>query len=672
EKGCGYGMFLTDTKVERISLGALIIAMGMLVDNAIVVAEAMQQRMRQGKSAVEAAEEAVGRTGVPLMGATVIGIMAFAGIGLSPDASGEFLFSLFSVIAISLSLSWVLSVTVTPLLASYVFRVGGLKEGESAYGGRFFRLYGGLVRLTLKLRWLVIVGLLGLTVACIAAFGGVKQQFFPPAMTPLFYLDYKGAQGSDIHTTSRDLKRLEDWLLARQDVSAVTATAGAGLTRFLLTYEPEKPEPSFGQLVIRASSQEAIPELRAALDLFAAETLPWAEVSTRRIIYGPAVPADIEARFSGPDPDVLRALARKAKEVLQRGTDLLHSEAIDWREREAVLRPAYADARAQAIGVAREDVATAIALASDGVLASTFREQDRLIPIIARTPRAEIDAAGGLLDQPVWSEATGSYVPLVQVIDGFDVVARDTVIERRDRVPTVTVEANVIEGLTPPTVFAEIRPAVEEIPLPEGYSLTWGGEFESAGEAQASLGRQMPLSFGVMLLITILLFGKLRQTAVIWTIVPMAVNGVALGLLFTGLPFSFTALLGLLSLSGMLIKNAIVLVEEIDQQKAEGQPQSEAIVLASVSRLRPVLLAAATTILGMAPLLTDTFFAAMAVTIMAGLGFASILTLVGVPALYHTYLRKERRAEKAARAPDPGQADTALPVQPAKLKLAAE
>ncbi len=186
--------------------------------------------------------------------------------------------------------------------------------------------------------------------------------------------------------------------------------------------------------------------------------------------------------------------------------------------------------------------------------------------------------------------------------------------------------------------------------LPPGYRMEWGGEFESASTAQASLGRQMPLAFGTMLLITILLFGKLRQTAVIWTVVPMAVTGVGVGLLFTNLPFSFTALLGLLSLSGMLIKNAIVLVEEIDAQKdEEGLPQSEAIITASVSRLRPVVLAAATTILGMVPLLSDAFFASMAVAIMAGLGFASILTLIGVPALYHTYLRRERREEKAAK-----------------------
>lgn len=641
-------MYLFDVKVERISLGALIIAMGMLVDNAIVIAEGMQQEMRKGRTSREAADTAAQKTQIPLLGATIIGIMAFAGIGLSPDATGEFMFSLFAVIGISLLLSWLVAVTVTPLLGHYLFKTGGLVGDDTGYDGPVFRAYGGVVRWALKLRWLVIAGLLGTTVACVMAFAQVKQQFFPPATTPLFYLEYKAAQGTAIGEVSRDLQVIEEWLLARDDVDAVTATIGQGLTRFILTYNPATADSSYGQLVIRATSDEVIPALRADLDQFGIEALPWAELQTKRIIYGPPVSSDIEARFSGPDASVLRALAAQAEDVLRNATPLLHSEHNDWRETEIITRPIYAEDRAQAAGIGRSDVANAIALATNGLPAGTYRERDRLIDIVVRTPRSETTRDGQLLDQIVYSTAIGGYLPLSQVIDGFEVVAEDPVIERRNRVQTITVQANVIDGLTPPTIFAEIRPLIEAIELPAGYRMEWGGEFESAGEAQASLGRQMPLSFGTMLLITVLLFGKLRQTAVIWTIVPMAINGVALGLLYSNLAFSFTAMLGLLSLSGMLIKNAIVLVEEIDAQKATGLPQDKAIITASVSRLRPVVLAAGTTILGMLPLLSDGFFAAMAVTIMGGLGFASILTLIGVPVLYHTYLRKERLADKRA------------------------
>lgn len=336
----------------------------------------------------------------------------------------------------------------------------------------------------------------------------------------------------------------------------------------------------------------------------------------------------------------------------------LHSEAADEYERELVVRPVFAENRAQALSITRADVAAAAALVTDGVSAGTYRERDRLIDIRLRSAAAR--RLGALIDQLVWSPAVGAYVPLAQVIDGFEVVARETPIERGDRVPTITVQASVIEGVTAPTVFAEIRPAIEEIPLPRGYALESGGEFESAGEAQVSLARQMPLSFGSMLLITVLLFGHLRQTAVIWTIVPMAVTAACSAPSSPACPFSFTALLGLLSLAGMVIENAILPVEEIDAQKAEGLPQFHAIVETSVSRLRPVMPAAATTILGMVPLLTDSFFAAMSVAIMAGLSFASVLTLIGVPVLNHIYLRRERlhetRAADAARTDQPRRA----------------
>ncbi len=644
-------MNLFDIKVERISLGALIIAMGMLVDNAIVVAEGMQVQMRRGRKAIDAAAEVARRTQIPLLGATIIGIMAFAGIGLSPDSSGEFLFTLFAVISISLLLSWLLAVTVTPLLASYFFRTDTSEGSKDPYDTLFFRGYGAVVRGALRVRWLVIIGLFGATVAGVGSMGLVKQQFFPPATTPLVYLNYNAAQGTSIASTSDDLSVLEDWLLQQPSVEAVTATIGSSMTRFLLTYTPEDPNPSYGQLIIRVTDHTAIPDLRDALSAYAGTALPWAETRVQQIIYGPPVGADVEVRLSGPDPQVLRQLAQEAQNIFEQQTDLLTIERTDWREQELTTQPIFATDRAQALGISRADVSQAIALATDGLRVGTFRENDRQIPVLIRTPRNEQASADYLLDQPIYAPSSQSYTSLAQVVDGFDVVARDTLIQRRDRTPTISVQAFTVPDVLPPQAFVEVRAAIEAMDLPPGYRMAWGGEFESASTAQASLGRQMPLAFGTMFLITLLLFGKLRQTAVIWTVVPMAVTGVGLGLLFTNLPFSFTALLGLLSLSGMLIKNAIVLVEEIDAQKEEeGLPQSQAIVTASVSRLRPVVLAAATTILGMVPLLSDAFFASMAVAIMAGLGFASILTLIGIPALYHTYLRKERREEKAARA----------------------
>jgi multidrug efflux pump subunit AcrB len=641
-------MNLFDIKMERISLGALIIAMGMLVDNAIVIAEGMQVQMNRGRKAVDAAGEVARRTQLPLLGATVIGILAFSGIGLSPDSSGEFLFSLFAVIGISLLLSWLLAVTVTPLLASYLFKTDTDQSTKDPYDTVFFRTYGRLVRGVLRIRWLVLAGLAAAFVGGVGSMGQVRQEFFPPATTPLLYLNYMAAQGTSIHTVAEDLEIIEDWLLERPEVTDVTTTVGGPMTRFMLTYSPGDENPAYAQLVIRLTDNTLIPALREDLAPFAAQALPWAETRVQQTFFGPPVGADVEVRISGSDAVVLRQLAAQALRILENETDLLSVERTDWRDRELVTQPILAKDRAEALGITRADVAQAIALATDGVQAGVIREAERLIPIVIRTPRSEQVSGTEIYDQPLYSPITGEAVGLSQVVDGFNVIARDTLVQRRNRVPTISVQAFTVPGVLAPEAFAEVRGAIEAMDLPAGYNLEWGGEFESSATAQENLGQQLPLAFGAMFLITVLLFGKLRQTFVIWTVVPMALTGVGFGLLFTGMPFSFTALLGLLSLAGMLIKNAIVLVEEIDVLKDEdGLAQEDAIVTASISRMRPVLLAAATTILGMLPLISDGFFASMAVAIMGGLGFASVLTLVGVPAIYHTYLRRERLGKSA-------------------------
>ncbi|MGM0586273.1 MAG: efflux RND transporter permease subunit, partial [Pseudomonadota bacterium] len=582
--GTVFFMALFGIEMQRISLGALIIAMGMLVDNAIVVAEGMQGDMSQGKSSREAAEDVAGKTQIPLLGATVIGIMAFAGIGLSPDATGEFLFSLFAVIGISLLLSWLLAITATPLLAHYFFRRGAASAGGQ-YDGPVFRAYAAMLRLALRLRWLVVLLLIAVTAACYVGFGMVKQQFFPDSNTPIFYVHYKLPQGADIHAVAEDMSKVRDWLAGREEVVSVATFVGGGATRFMLTYAPEERLKSYGHLIIRTSTLDQIPPLRADLERFGRAALPGGEFRTERLAFGPGDGAPIEARLSGPNPDILRALGREAAARMSAASGRLQDLRTDWRERELVLKPAYAAERAQTAGVAREDVAQALLTATDGARAGVYREDDRLIPIIVRMPGAATDGAEHLIDQPVWSDAAGAFIPLEQLIDGFEPQVQDTLIRRRDRVSTLTVQAGVPAGVNGASVFSQIRGAVESMDLPEGYRLEWGGEYEDSTTAQQSLGQQLPISALAMVLISVLLFGKLRQPLVIWLLVPMAVNGVAIGLLATGLPFSFTALLGLLSLSGMLIKNGIVLVEEIDLTRAAGRPFTAAVVEASTSRL---------------------------------------------------------------------------------------
>ncbi|UWR91314.1 efflux RND transporter permease subunit [Phaeobacter inhibens] len=633
-------------EMERISLGALIIAMGMLVDNAIVVAEGMQISMARGRSSREAAHEAAAKTQIPLLGATVIGIMAFAGIGLSPDSTGEFMFSLFAVIGISLLLSWLLALTATPLLAHYFFKQGS-GDDHDAYSGILFRTYSKILRLSLKLRWFVVPGLIAITVLCFIGFGQVKQQFFPNSNTPLFFVHYKLPQGSSITTTSEHMRVFEEWLADRNDVETVTTFVGQGATRFMLTYDSEDPTPSYGHLIIRATSLEAIPALQADLEVFGQGRFPEGEFRTKRLVFGPGGGAPIEVRFAGPDPRVLRQLGEEAMLRLQRATPDILSVRQDWREQEITLKPIYATDRAQTAGVTREAIADALQFSTDGLRAGVFRERDRLIPIVLR--RAEAGEYN-LMDQLVFSEAAGKFVPLEQMVDGIDVVVENTLVHRRDRVPTLTVGADISADLTAASVFSQVQDTIEEIQLPAGYTMEWGGEHENSADANASLGKQLPVTILIMVLISVLLFNAIRQPIIIWLLVPMSVNGVVIGLLGTGMPFTFTALLGLLSLSGMLIKNGIVLVEEIDLVRAEGRPLREAIVEASVSRLRPVMLAAVTTILGMAPLLTDAFFVSMAITIMGGLAFATVLTLVAAPVFYLIFFGRDEKREQAAAA----------------------
>ncbi|MEM9473954.1 MAG: efflux RND transporter permease subunit [Pseudomonadota bacterium] len=625
-------------EMERISLGALIIAMGMLVDNAIVVAEGMQVTMQRGKSSRQAAAETAGKTQIPLLGATAIGIMAFAGIGLSPDSTGEFLFSLFAVIAISLLLSWALALTVTPLLGHYVFRQGSENAG-GAYGGLIFRGYAALLRSALRARWLVLVFLVAVTVACYAGFAEVKQQFFPSSNTPIFLTHLTLRQGTPISRTEQRNAMLEEFLMGRDDVVSVAGFIGQGASRFLLTYASEPPNPGYGHLIVRTPNLEVIPNLQAELEAFAAARIPEAEFRTERVVFGPGGGSPIAVRFSGSDRAVLRDLADVAMHVMQSASPNILSARIDWREQEMVLMPNYDTERAQVAGISREVVAQILRLTTEGEVTGTYREHERSIPIILRIdPSSDV----GLLDQVVVAQDGETLLPLEQVVDGFSLEAQDTLIMRRDRLPTITVGASIPPDRTATEVLAEIRASVEAIALPPGYRMEWGGEYEEATQANESLGAQLPIAGLIMVLISVLLFNAVRQPFIIWLLVPMSVNGVVLALLGSGLPFTFTALLGLLSLSGMLIKNGIVLVEEIDLEKAEGGPLRAAIVSASTSRLRPVLLAASTTILGMIPLLSDAFFVSMAVTIMGGLAFASILTLIAAPLLYDLFFRGGR------------------------------
>lgn len=630
-------MFAID--LQRISLGALIIALGMLVDNAIVVTEGILINLKKGQSKLKAAENIVKQTQWPLLGATVIAITAFAPIGLSSDASGEFAGSLFWVLFISLLLSWVTAITLTPFLADVMFKqqqdAGESQDEVDPYQGVIFTAYKFLLTKAMHYGKTTLVLMVGLLVAAVIGFGSVKQSFFPASNTPMFYIDYWHFQGADIRATSKGVAQLEQFLQQLPQVEEVTSTIGQGAPRFMLTYAPQRAYSAYGQLIVRVTDRDAVTDTIAQVREYKNSHVLNAELKIKRMEIGPGVAAKIEARFSGPDPAVLRQLALQAKAVFAQDKGAFNIRD-NWRERTKMIRPQFNEQKARRLGISKTDLDDLLLTSLSGKQVGIYRDGTQLLPIIARSPEEERLHVESLQDLQIFSPVLGVFVPVTQVVDDFVVRWEDSLIMRRDRKRTITVMADhdVLGDETPAKLFARIRQGVEAIPLPKGYELQWGGEYESSSKAQTAIFGSLPLGYLVMFAITVLLFNSLKKPLVIWATVPLAICGVSAGLLLMNASFSFMALLGLLSLSGMLIKNGIVLVDQINLELAEGKDPYQAVFDSGVSRVRPVAMAAITTILGMIPLLFDVFFQSMAVTIMFGLGFATILTLIVVPVLY--------------------------------------
>jgi len=634
----GTFIFMSPMQValERISLGALIIALGMLVDNAIVVVDGVLVRLQKGQEARQAAIDVVKQTALPLLGATVIAILAFAAIGTSDDNTGEFCRSLFQVVLISLLLSWVTAVSITPLLCvMFLKKPAAGAVQEDPYGSRLYRLYKDMLLVAIRRKVIAI----GLVVAVFASslwgFGFVQQSFFPPSTRPQFMVDLWLPQGTHIDQTTATVSSIEDHIKQLDGVTHVTSLVGQGGMRFLLTYTPEKSNSAYAQLLVDVESPEFLDVLLPEVESHLTDNYPDLLGYASRFQLGPGSTGKIQARFSGPDRNVLRQLAEQTQAIYRADYD---SKAIrtDWRQRVKLVQPTLAEEQANLNGITRTDVANTILQAFQGATVGVYREGDLLLPIIMRAEPQYRSDISSIQNLQIWSPAAGAMIPLRQVVSGFESTFEDEIIQRRNRKPTMTVYADPNTGLAS-NLFARVRDKVEALEMPPGYELEWGGEYEDSGNAQAGLVASLPMFILAMILITVVLFNSLKQPLIIWLTVPLSLIGVTLGLLSTGQPFGFMALLGLLSLIGMLIKNAIVLIDEINLQWGEGKQLLDAILDSGASRLRPVLMAASTTALGLIPLLFDAFFVSMAVTIIFGLGFATLLTMVVVPVLYSTF-----------------------------------
>ncbi|TNF89163.1 MAG: efflux RND transporter permease subunit, partial [Gammaproteobacteria bacterium] len=580
----------------------------------------------------------------PLLGATLVASMAFYPIFASDFDTGEYGRSLFIVVAIALLFSWLLSQTVTPLMCMNLIPdpKGEGGEGSDPYGGKFYQRFRGLLATVIRARFLFIGALVALLAVSIYGFGFVQQMFFPDASRHQFMIDYWEPEGSRIQDVSANLTAIEEELLERPGVTSVSAFIGGGPPRFYLPVNPEDPYPSYGQLIVNTDSLRNVDTAMDHITPWIEANVPQALVRVRKYGVGAWDDWKFEARFSGPaeaDPDVLRRLGEQGMGILE-ASPFAKEVRTNWRNRDRRIVPAYNQERGRWAGVDREDLANATKRSFDGVPVGLYREGDDLIPIVFRDVEAQRVGAASDMDliQILPTLSTES-VPVSQVTDGISVEWEDPLIWRWDRRRAITVQASP-NNVTAPTLMQDVRAAFEAIELPPGYSLEFDGEYGSTTESQEALVPGIVPAVAIMLAIIVVLFNAYRPPLIIVLIIPFAVVGISFGLLVTGAPFGFMALLGAMSLSGMIIKNVVVLLDQVNiNLDEEGMPPYQAVVEAAVSRLKPVVNATATTVLGIMPLLQDIFWVSMAVTIMFGLAFATVLTMVAVPVLYATLYR---------------------------------
>lgn len=632
--GTLFGMYLYGLDMQRISLGALIIALGMLVDNAIVVVEGTLVRVQRGESARAASIAVVNQTKWPLLGGTIVGFLAFSPIGFSPDNTGEYAGSLFWTISIALLFSWLVAIWLTPYFCTLLLKPS---QAEAPKENAMLRWYRGVLARAIRARYVTILIVVALFGSALAGFSLVPPGFFPASTRAQFVIDYTLPEGTDISRTQADLLEIDKHVRTLEGVTGTNLVVGSGHTRFMLIYESADSNPGYGQILVDVEDYRQIDGLRSALQGWINETFPAAGAKVWRFVLGPGGGSKIEARFFGPDPAVLRDLADQAKAIMASEGAIAIKD--NWREQIQVLSPAINTENARRLGLTQGEISAALYAHLNGTNIGVYRDGDDLLNITMRPVEADRNDPATLRQVQVFSQVTGGYVPISQVVDRFDLVFEPGNLRRIDRKLAITAQSDNAPGVLSGELFDAVRPGIEAIELPPGYSMEWKGEHGNSAEANAGLAATMPLGFGAMILVVFILFNTIRQPVIIWLTVPLALIGVVWGLALSGTALEFMAILGVLSLTGMLIKNAIVLIDETDSQIAAGKARMQAVVDAAVSRVRPVSLGVLTTVLGVVPLIWDPFFKSLAVVIICGLSFATVLTLIVVPTFYAVFFK---------------------------------
>ena len=658
--------------LHKISLGALVLALGLLVDDAIIAVEMMAVKMEQGFSRLKAAAFAYETTAFPMLTGTLVTAAGFLPIATAASSTGEYTRSLFQVVTIALVVSWIAAILFIPYLGDRMLpdlhdahlkpsllqrlraRFTGAKVDAPSdaaphdpHATPFYRRFRGLLDACLRHRWLVIAVTVLAFAASIALFRFVPQQFFPDSTRPELMVDLELAEGASLRATEAQAKKLEAMLAGRDGIENHVAYVGTGSPRFYLPLDQQLPQANFAQFVVRARDVAAREQVRDWLTHEVAPRFPEIQMRVTRLENGPPVGYPVQFRVSGEHIDRVRALAKQVEAKVRENPNVTNVN-LDWDEPSKVVRLVVDQDRARALGVSSAALAKFLSGSLSGLHVSTYREGNELIEVLLRGPddeRARLDLLGSL----AVPTASGQSVPLAQVATLEDVF-EDGIIWHRDRLPTVTVRADIGTRLTPPTVVAQIAPTLEGIraTLPEGYLLATGGTVEDSARGQNSIKAGMPLFVLVVVTLLMLQLRSFSRTALVLATAPLGMIGVTLFLLVFRVPFGFVAMLGTIALAGMVMRNSVILVDQIEQDIAAGADRWHAIIEATVRRFRPIVLTALAAVLAMIPLSRSVFYGPMAVAIMGGLIVATALTLLFLPALYAAWFRVREDEPRAA------------------------
>lgn len=617
-------MNLAGVDLHRVSLGTFILALGMLVDNAIVITDLVQVKVNKGIERTRAAIESVKEVSLPLFAATVIAILGASPVLFSKTDGAEFASALFSILASSLLLSWFVAVTFTAL-ACWLF-IKPKQEKVADKPSTYKRCVSWTVDNPVK----ALTGIIPLLLVTSMAIPYIALNFMPQSDRPIIFLDYWLPNGAKIEQTSDDMKRIEKWLLEQPEVASISTAVGASVPRFSVTVEPDPLDPAFGQILVNTVDFPSINALVERGDQWLSEEFPNAEPRFRSLKLATSDKYSVEVRFSGPDQAVLHDLADQAKHIFAQHPDAKYVRD-DWRQQSKVLIPIINQDKARNAGINRTDIAFAMKRASEGMPLGRMYLEDELIAIQLRATERSISSLETL---PVRSLLGAHSVPLGQVVDGFELKSEESMIWRRDRVKTISAQAGVARSTTPAAVRNSVIDDIEAIHLPAGYSLEWGGEYYDENKTVSDIIKQLPKALILMIIVLVAMFNGFKQPVIILTTLPLAATGATFSLLLLDKPFGFMALIGAVTLSGMIIKNGIVLMDQIEMERRNGLTLSDAIKEATVNRTMAISMGALTTALGMIPLLSDLLFDQMAATIIGGLAAATVLSLFIMPALY--------------------------------------